>query len=122
MTNFSKREMKALRAAAEMSWERELDAALDLLSDSFQEWKDGEIDAFELSERIHRFHGGEARDLYKFYTGAKAPMSAAYGVARGRIERGELPPELLEKLESAIAFYEEEQELARDQSEPSDEG
>lgn len=122
MPEFSKSEMKILRAAAGRSWERELDAALDRLFDSFQQWKNGEIEAFELSERIHRFHDGDARDLYKFYTRAKAPIAAGYGVAQGWIERDEIVPALLQKLESMIAFYEAEQELARDDFEPSEEG
>jgi hypothetical protein len=122
MAEFSKSEMKILRAAAGRSWERELDAALDRLFDSFQQWRNDEIDAFELSERIHRFHDGDARDLYKFYTRAKAPMAAGYGVAHGWIERAELAPELLEKLESMIGFYGEEQKPVRDEVEPSDEG
>jgi len=108
MTEFSKREMKLLRAVAGTSWERELDAALDRLFEDFQEWKRGGIDAFELSERIHRFHDGDARDLYKFYTGAKPPIAAGYGVARGWIETADLPQELLEKLESTIGFYQDE--------------
>ncbi|TVP60405.1 MAG: hypothetical protein EA351_00675 [Gemmatimonadales bacterium] len=120
MTRFSKREMKLLRAAAGTSWERELDAALDRLFEHFQEWKRGGIDAFELSERIHRFHDGNARDLYKFYTGAKPPIAAGYGVARGWIGTADLPRELLEKLEPTIAFYREE-ELDDDEVNLSDE-
>lgn len=115
MSELSKGEMKRLRAAAGRSWERELDAALERLFESFRRWKDGEIDAFELSDRIHRFHDGESRDLYKFYTGSTPQIAASYGVAHGWIERDEIPAGLLGKLESAISFYTED--IAREQDE-----
>lgn len=119
MTEFSKREMKLLRAVSGRAWERELDAALDRLLEHFQEWKRGKIDAFELSERIHRFHDGDARDLYKFYTVAKPPRAAGYAVARGWIEEEDLPQEVLEKLKPTIAFYQDEA-LDEDEIDPSD--
>ncbi len=49
------------------AYQREQDKALESLRREFDRWKSGEIDCWELTDLIHRFHNGESRDLYKIY-------------------------------------------------------
>jgi len=58
---------RAMRSLVGIAHETELKRALEELFGSFQEWKSGEIDSIELSDRIHNFHNGPNRDIYLRY-------------------------------------------------------
>ena len=58
-----------MRSLVGLAHETELGRALEVLYGDFQKWKSGEIDSFELSDRIHRFHYGANREIYLRYTG-----------------------------------------------------
>ena len=49
-----------------LTYERELAKALESLGEDFKRWRKTKISAFELSELIHKFHNGIARDLWSF--------------------------------------------------------
>jgi hypothetical protein len=55
---------RKLRELAGVAYTRELSAELAKLEGDFGQWRSGEIDPFELSDRIHRFHDGISRDLW----------------------------------------------------------
>jgi hypothetical protein len=63
----TKANKRKLRELAGMAYRRELGAELSKLEEEFARWRSGEIDPFELSDRIHRFHDGISRDLYVLY-------------------------------------------------------
>jgi hypothetical protein len=65
----------------------------------------GEIDPFELSDRIHRFHDGIARHLYVQYRDLPPGHCVARATALHILERSEIPPEILTALESTIRFF-----------------
>ena len=67
MKKLSKKQNKHLRKLSAVAYEKELSFYLDDLRSKFDEWKNGEIDVWELSDIIHKFHDGKSRDLYKFY-------------------------------------------------------
>lgn len=66
MKKLSKNEKKHLRQLSELAYEKELSFYLDDLRSRFDEWKNGKLDVWELSDVIHKFHDGKSRELYKF--------------------------------------------------------
>lgn len=95
-----------------MAYTRELSAELAKLERDFVQWRSGEIDPFELSDRIHRFHDGISRDLHILYRDLPPTHSVARAVVLQLLQETEIPSEILSALESAIEFY-------RDQSDES---
>ena len=104
----SKANKRKLRELAGVAYERELGAELSKLESEFARWRRGEIDPFELSERIHRFHDGISRDLYVLYGRLSPSHSVARAVAFQVLQEAEVPSELLEALERTIHFYREQ--------------
>ena len=101
----SKRETATLRELANEAWEAELHGALDDLFEDFCRWADEGYSSFELIERIHEFHDGPARDLYKRYTAMLPGTAVARAIAVGTIDASALPAGLLAKLEDEIAVH-----------------
>lgn len=104
----SKANKRKLRELAGLAYERELGAQLSKLESEFTRWRHGEIDPFELSDRIHRFHDGISRDLYVLYGRPSPSHSVARAVAFQVLQEAEVPSELLEALERTIHFYREQ--------------
>jgi hypothetical protein len=65
----------------------------------------GEIDPFELSDRIHRFHDGISRDLYVLYGRLTPVYSVARAVALKVLQEAEVPAEILAALERPLQGY-----------------
>jgi hypothetical protein len=63
----TKANSRKLRELAGVAYSRELGTELSNVEKEFGRWRSGEIDPFELSDRIHRFHDGVSRDLYIAY-------------------------------------------------------
>ena len=78
-----------------------------LLQVQFEEWNGGKLDVHGLSDAIHQFHNGVARDLYVTYTRLEPRVAVAQAVARKILRDDEVPPGLREALQSLITFYEE---------------
>jgi hypothetical protein len=100
-----KRIKRLLRELAAKAHEEELRRALIPLANAFDRWSRGEADSFELSDLIHGFHQGPARDLFVRYTTRPPDSAVAYAIATGIIDRREVPEELLEHLALALEFY-----------------
>ncbi len=58
---------KALQQWTAIAYERELSIELRKLSVYFEQFESGKISLFEVSEAIHKFHDGAARELYGTY-------------------------------------------------------
>lgn len=86
--------------------EEELRRALVPLEAAFQRWRAGHLGSGELVELIHEFHQGPARELFKKYNSGQLELAVAHAIVSGVVDRSRLPPELLEILGRAIAFYE----------------
>jgi len=80
-----------LRELNGLAWERELSDALTELFGSFERWKAGEIDCWELNGLIHAHHQGPSRDLYVRYTSGEPELTVSYAVARGILNQSDLP-------------------------------
>ena len=57
-----------MRVLLELAHTRELSNALEQLETAFQTWRSGEIDAFDLDQRIHEHHQGPSRKIWRKYS------------------------------------------------------
>ena len=89
---------------AAIAYERDLTRELALLESEFRRWRSGDIDAHELSHRIHRFHQGPARQLYLLYAGGDQDMAVAGAIINGILSEKEAGPEIIELLRPVIDF------------------
>jgi len=108
MADTPKRIKRLLREYAAAAHEEELRRALLPVSEAFGRWGRGELASSELSEIIHKFHQGPARDLWVRYNTPHPEMVVAFAVTTGVLGRDTVPAELLEHLAGAMRFYEEQ--------------
>jgi len=89
---------KALQQWTAIAYERELSIELRKLSVYFEQFENGKISPFEVSEAIHKFHDGIARELYGTYALSHGVdnMLVSNAVSNGVLSREELPAEILE--------------------------
>lgn len=105
MPEFSKTVKQRIRALGAIAHERKLTGALAELEREFVRWREGALDAFELSDRIHAFHDGTAREIWKAYaSNAMLDAQVAHDIAAGTIAADEAGTEVLAALEPAIAL------------------
>src|SRR4051812_36841780 len=91
----TKASKRRLRELASLAYTRELAAELAKLEVQFARWRGGEIDPFEQSDEIHRFHDGNARDLHKLYGNLPPDHLVARALAREVLREADVPSELL---------------------------
>ena|ERR1700681_1768878 len=108
----TKANKRKLRELASLAYKRQLGHALAKLEVDFTRWRGGEIDPFELSDRIHRFHDGVSRDLYVSYRDLSPILSVSRAIALHVLDRTEVPAEILAGLESTIQFFDERETQA----------
>ena len=101
----TKASKRKLRELAGLAYRRELGAELARLEAKFARWRSGEIDPFELSDEIHRFHDGVSRELYNLYGNLPPHQSVPRALARKILQETDVPPELLAALESTVQFF-----------------
>jgi Plasmid pRiA4b ORF-3-like protein len=109
MADVPKRIKRLLREYAGAAHEEELRRALLPVSEAFGRWARRELSSGDLSEIIHRFHQGPARELWVRYNTRHLEMPVAFAITTGVLGRETIPAELLEHLAGALRFYEEEQ-------------
>lgn len=91
---------------AAIAHERDLRDALGQLRVEFDRWERGEIDSFELNERVHRFHQDASREIWKRYATSHLAPAVASAVVAGVLRKEELPAELVQHIAGLIEFYE----------------
>jgi len=104
---YPKKTRKLIRELKMAAHEEELRRALVPLSESFDRWKEGGTGSGELSDLIHEFNRGPARELFVKYNGAMLDLMVASAIVRGILDRDEVPQELLEQLADLIKLCEE---------------
>jgi hypothetical protein len=106
MRDYSKKIRYHLRELNGLAHEREVRRYLDRLASDFDRWKAGTVDTWELTDRIHRFHNGPSRKLYSQYTTRGIEdTNVAHAIVTGIIREDEVPPEVLDAIAHALAFY-----------------
>ena len=107
---FTKKERNELRALTQEAYARELDLALRDLDSAFSDWRQKHISGFQLSDFIHEFHQGAARDLYSDYTRLDPGFLVARALARHLLEPHEVPEPLQTELRDLVAYCRERYE------------
>jgi hypothetical protein len=102
---WNKRERVYLRDLAAQAHQIELESALDELQDQFREWKEHKQDAFELNEKIHKFHDGTSRELYKDYVWGNAETAVAVAISKKVIEPSNIEENILDRLQPLIEMF-----------------
>ncbi|NNJ11629.1 hypothetical protein EKD04_014940 [Chloroflexales bacterium ZM16-3] len=119
MREYPKRVKQLIRKYAAQAYEAELGLALGELEQQFAIWRSGQIGAGELSDRVHAFTRGPARELWGRYNARIDDMQVAHAIVAGILPRDAIPTELLDALLPIIALYEQGQ-AAPDQGETLD--
>ena len=101
---FTKAQRRRLRELGGMAYERELSAELSNLETEFRRWHAGEINAHELSDRIHRFHQGPAQKLFSKYEHSNLDFAVADAIHRGLITEEEAGADGMEMLRVQLDF------------------
>jgi hypothetical protein len=109
MDQIPKRIKRALRQLASEAHQEELRRVLLPLSHAFQSWQRGDVSSGELTDMIHQFHQGPARDLWVTYNSRMLEQVVARAIATGVLDRTKVEPEVLDFLARAIQFYESEE-------------
>lgn len=109
MAETPQRIKRLLREYAGAAHEEELRRALVAVAEDFKRWERGELGSGELTEIIHGFHQGPARDLYVRYSNVRLELAVAYAITAGILDRRTIPGELLDYLAGPLQFYEDEQ-------------
>ena len=105
MDRYTKAQRKKLRQLKDIAYERELDQALEKLYKKFQNWRNKEVDGFELNDLIHKHHQGASREIWKFYTYAEPDMAVAHAVNQGLLKKEDIPGDILEIIDIRIDFF-----------------
>ena len=100
--NLTSEQKRRLQELGQIAYERDLSSELTRLEREFRRWRAGEINVFEVSEAIHRFHQGPAQELFGMYTGAQAELAVAGAINRGTISREEAGPNVVQVLERLL--------------------
>ena len=100
MKSLPKSVRKTLQQWTAIAYERELSIELRKLSVYFEEFENDKISPFEVSEAIHKFHDGIARELYGTYALSRGAdrILVLNAVSNGILSLEELPAELLDYL------------------------
>jgi hypothetical protein len=105
MNEYPKAVKRQLRQLAGILHERAVREHLDRLADDFQDWRAGKLDTWELTDRIHRFHDGPSRDLYKQYEYGQPDLLVAHALAHGLLGESEVSPEVRQALAGRIDLF-----------------
>ena len=81
--DLTKADKKKVRQLAGIAWERELRSEILGIAAAINEMENGLLSPFDVNDRIHKFHNGASRDLFKQYS-QSLPWS---GVCRAYIDR-----------------------------------
>jgi hypothetical protein len=100
--DLTKAQHRRIRELAGMAYERELSRELRALESDFVRWRGGEIDAFALSDRVHRFHQGPSQRLFLRYTTGMLEVAVANAIASGTLTEEEATAEIVEALKGSI--------------------
>ena len=105
MHQYPKHIKRLIREYAAQAYELELGQALGELEQQFARWRSGQISAGELSDLIHAFHQGPARELWGRYNARIYDMLVAQAIVTGLLPRETIPAELLEALQPSMNYY-----------------
>jgi hypothetical protein len=104
--SLDKKQRQQARQLVGIAYSRELDFHLGELFKKFEEWKNNQIDCWDLNDLIHKFHDGISRDLYKIYNNDQHFLIER-AISLNFLRKEELPAELQECIRD-LRFFESE--------------
>jgi hypothetical protein len=102
MPGYPKAVRRKLEELAVQAYERDLNKEIAKLADRFDEWRAGQLDPWELTDLIHKFHNGPARELYKVYNSDFRDLAVASAVARDILSQEEVPEKVWPYLQNEV--------------------
>ena len=99
-----------LRELANQAYEHELADELANLASRFDEWRAGKITVWDLTELVHKYHNGPARELYKRYHNLPHSTPIAHAVARGILTMRTIPDSIWPYVEKETQFLQSKME------------
>ena len=93
---------RKLRELAKQAYEEELRRALAPLAEAFERWQVCATSSVEISDLIHEFHQGPARELWGTYQSLKPDLLVARAVALGVLAKGSVPADVTASLAGPI--------------------
>jgi hypothetical protein len=115
MREYPKAIERRLRALSMAAHEEALRRALQPLAQDFERWRQGNLGSGELTERIHEFHHGPARNLFKQYNYGIMEMNIAVAIVDGLLDRTQVPPEALAAISDVVAMIEADRKADEEQ-------
>ena len=110
MPELSKKLKAALKEHAGRAWEAEMRVVLEGLAAKFDQWKAGAISTADLSDAIHDYHNGAAREIWRRFATNDPKMPLAHAVASGVVSKESLPAEVVDHIASMVEFFSEREE------------
>ena len=95
----TKSERKILRKLAALAYDRELTQCLSRLESGFDDWRAGTIGVGELNDKIHHYHDGDSRDLWRKYNHLSPEELVGIAVAQGTLKLDEVPDAVRDMVE-----------------------
>ena len=111
---YGKETRKQLRELVAKAHDCELNLYIAELETSFDEWREGKITPSQLSGRIHEFHDGSSRAVYKTYTILKRDQLVARAIGIGLLKEEEVSDEIMEMFSGDIYYFREHYEIDDD--------
>jgi hypothetical protein len=102
---YPKQIKRELRELASQAYENELGRELRELARHFDGWREGKIDASQLTELVHQYHNGPARELWKKYNSGFVELLVAQAVVNGILQKEQVTEEAWPYVEEAIEKY-----------------
>ncbi len=101
---YTKAVNKKMRELSNQAYERELRQELKKLAEQFKLWEDSQIDTWDLEQKVHKFHNGAARELYKRYDMVSPEMILPYALFKEIIMYEELPEEIVDDMKMRVSM------------------
>jgi len=105
MEEYPRRVKRELKELAGQAYENELGRELGELAQHFDDWRDGKIGASDLTELVHQYHNGPARELWKKYNGPFTELLVASAIVNGILQKEQVSEETRPYVEEAIKRY-----------------
>ena len=102
MDKYPKSIRKALRELHEKAYEREISLHIEKLWEKFQQWKNGQVNVWDITALIHEFDYHTARQLYSYYDRLKPEFTVPRAVVEGFLQENEIPPNVFESIREKI--------------------
>jgi hypothetical protein len=96
---------RELKVLAGQAYENELGRELGELAQHFDAWREGKISASDLTELIHEYHNGPARELWKKYNSPFTELQVANAIVNGILQKEQVSEETRPYIEEAIERY-----------------